>query len=128
MELLIKAAGLAVFVAVYALLLRKTAPELSLLLSLAGITLILLAVLPSLRAMRELSERLQKLSGHELMLLSPVLKCVGIGILTKFSSELCRDAGQGALSSVMQSVGTLAAFLVALPLLLQFLSLVEELL
>ena len=44
------------------------------------------------------------------------IKIVGIALITRTAGELCRDAGQGALSGIVETVGGFAAILVSIPL------------
>ena len=46
-----------------------------------------------------------------------MLKTVGISILTRISSELCRDAGDGGLAAFVEMAGAALALLVTAPLL-----------
>ena len=48
---------------------------------------------------------------------APVIKCMGIAIITKLSCELCKDAGQGGIASAVEYTGAVAAVYTALPLL-----------
>ena len=58
----------------------------------------------------------------------PVLKCVGIGVVTKIAADLCRDAGQSAAGGAVELVGAMSAVYVALPLLRTLLETLESLL
>lgn len=64
-------------------------------------------------------------AGIDPDLLSPLLKTVGIGFLTQFSSDLCADSGQAALSKLVQTGGTVLCICVSLPLFSAVLSLVQ---
>ena len=52
---------------------------------------------------------------------------MGIALVVKVGSGLCRDAGESALASVVETAGAVCALLVALPLLRAVLSLLLEL-
>ena len=60
--------------------------------------------------------------------LGGTLKTVGIAIVTKIGSDLCRDAGESALAAALEFAGTVCALLTALPLLRAVLELIGELL
>ena len=65
--------------------------------------------------------------GVSTVYLSPVLKCVGIGLVTHLASQICRDAQQGSVASAVDLCGTLCALYVSLPLIRSLLATVEKL-
>lgn len=112
-----QAAGICVIGALLALVLKKGSPELALLLTLAaGVTVMLLLS----SALEQLTTFLQELAdrgGMDQKLFIPLYKTVGIALVVKTGGNLCRDAGESALASVLETAGTVCALLVALPLL-----------
>ncbi len=60
--------------------------------------------------------------------ISPVLKCIGIGLVTHLAAQVCRDAQQGSLASAVELCGTLCALYVSLPLVESLLATAEKLL
>jgi len=65
--------------------------------------------------------------GVSQKLLIPLYKIVGIAVVVKVGGDLCRDAGESALASVVETAGSVCALLVALPLLRGVLTLLMEL-
>ena len=65
-------------------------------------------------------------AGISQELLSPLLKTVGIGLLTQFSSDICADAGQSALAKLAQTGGTVLCACVSLPLFTAVLNTVQS--
>ena len=128
MDAVLRAAACAVCAAVLTLLIRKTNPELGLLLTLAAGLLILALAAKIAQPLRELIRSLIELSGMEAAVLSPVLKCVCIGIVTGLSGQLCRDAGQSYLAGAVEILGCAAAFCTAAPLFTALLHMIGELL
>ena len=57
--------------------------------------------------------RLGKLPAE---LFGPLFKTVGIAMVSRLGSDLCRDAGEGAMASVLEISGSLGAIVVSLPL------------
>ena len=47
---------------------------------------------------------------------TPLIKIVGIGLISRVGTELCRDAGQGAMASLVEIGATVAALWLSLPL------------
>ena len=71
--------------------------------------------------------RARELSGLSPALFTPVVKCVGIGIVCALGSEACRDAGSSQLASAVELAGAAAALVCALPLISALLDTVEGL-
>ena len=46
----------------------------------------------------------------------PLLKTVGIALISRTGGALCRDAGEGAMAGLVEMAGAFAAILVSLPL------------
>lgn len=127
MELALRCASLCVLGSILALLLKKNVPELSLLLGLS--TGICAAVLCA-RMVGEITETLKTLarnSALESAVIAPVLKCLGIGLVTELAGALCKDAGESTLAGFTELCGTLCALYATLPLLRSLLSVIEEL-
>ena len=114
--------------ALCAVTVRKSAPEIAMILGAAACMLLLWQMLPMLESIRTVLEDLTRLSGLSPAVLRPMLQTVGLSIVTKLGSTLCRDAGEGAVASVLELAGGAAAVLVALPLLKLVLDLVLDLL
>ena len=121
-------AALAVAAAAAGLLLKKHTPELGLLFGAAVSFVILLFVLTALQPVLAFWSELEELSGLSSAVTAPLLKCVGIAVMTKIAAELCRDAHEGAAAAALEFAGTAAALYIALPLLTAALKLVRELL
>lgn len=128
MEVLIKAGGLLLISGCAALLLRKTNPELSLAMSIASVCCVLLLALPLLDSLNELRENARRLYGVSELYLLPILKCCACAIVSRLSSDLCREAAQSAAASVIELVGLLCALGAAMPLLLSMLTAIGEML
>lgn len=113
--------------AILALVLKKGTPEAALLLTLGAAVVVLLPLAESMEELlaflRELTER----SGLSQALFVPLYKTIGIALVVKVGGNLCRDAGESALSSVVETAGTVCALLAALPLLRAVLALLLEL-
>lgn len=74
--------------------------------------------------LREIAEK----GGIDAVYLSPVLKCIGIGMITHLAAQVCRDAQQGSIASAVELCGTLCALYISLPLIRSLLAIVEQLL
>jgi len=116
MDLVIRAVILGVVGAVLCLVMRKNSPEVGLLLALAVALLVVGLGAQLIGAILDFAETLSAAAGLSPALLGPVLRTVGIAILTRLASDICKDAGQGAIASTVELTGTVAALYIALPL------------
>ena len=116
MELLIKAVAAGAAAGIAALLIRRSNPELSLVIALAASALVLVLTMQRMGAVVELAERASELSTLSPAILAPVLKCVGIGVVARLGGELCRDAGQGSVAASLELLGAVCALYTAIPL------------
>lgn len=119
--------ALCVVAALLALVLRRGTPELGLMLTISVTVVVLLALADSMGEVLTFLTSLTEKSGVERSLFVPLYKTAGIAIVVNIGSCLCRDAGETALATVIETAGTLCALLAALPLLQAVLSLLLEL-
>ena len=122
MELIVKAAALALTAALIGIVLRRTNPELSLLLSICTVVLIMGAALGFTKSFTELAQAVQRIFGVSETLIKPVLKCVAVAIITKITSDLCKDSSQAAAASAVELAGTVCALCIIMPLLMSMLT------
>lgn len=127
MDIIVKAAAAGIVVSVIALLIKKSNPELSFLIGAAGVVVILFTAAQMLAEIKQLLDSAAELSELSPAIIRPVIKCVGIGIITKVASELCKDAGQGAAAATVELAGAASALCAALPLIKTLLSMVQGL-
>lgn len=120
-------AALAAIGAVCAAAIKKQTPDVALVMTLCAATLILTVAMTAFRPVRELMDTLAERAGLSVAVLSPVIKTVGVSILTRVTAELCRDAGEGGLASAVEIAGGACALLVCLPLFEAVLELILEL-
>ena len=57
-------------------------------------------------------------NGVDVAYFKVALKALGIGYVTGFAADICRDAGQTSLASITETVGRCGIFLLSLPLVL----------
>lgn len=116
MEWMVKVAAVAIAAAVLGTVLRKTTPELALLLALCAGLWIMGVAAGGLGAVTALMEELAGLSGLSEELLEPVVKTVALSILTRLTAEICRSVGEQGIAAFVETAGTVLALVVALPL------------
>ena len=125
---MVKIAAIAVAAALCAVVVKKNVAELGMVLALCAGAIILSCSLGALEGVKELMDTLADTAGLSPAVLAPVVKTVGIAVLTRVSAELCRDAKEGGIAAFVGTAGAAAALLVSLPLLKTVLSMVTGLL
>ena len=127
MEQTIQIAAICVIAAVLALLLRKSNPEVALVLSIAAAVVALLFLSQGLQSLTEYLAKLTERSGVSSDLFIPLYKTIGIALVVRVGGDLCRDAGESALAATIETAGTICALVVALPLFTKVLDLLSGL-
>ncbi|MEG1658161.1 MAG: SpoIIIAC/SpoIIIAD family protein [Oscillibacter sp.] len=128
MELVLQVTGICVVGALLAVVVKKGSPELALLLTLGAAVAVLLFLADAMEELVAFLQELGERSGISGDLFVPLYKTVGIALVVKVGGDLCRDAGESALASVVETAGAVCALLVAVPLMRAVLSLLMELL
>ena len=128
MAIAIKAVAVGVTGSILALLLRRSVPELSLMVSVAAGLAAAFLCIGITGELVSAYGRLAEKSGVSSLLLTPVIKCVGIALVTELGAQLCKDASQGAAAAFVELCGSLCALYVALPLISSLVAVVEGLL
>ena len=64
----------------------------------------------------DMLEELAAAGGLPEGLFTPLVKTLGIALVSRLGGEICRDAGQGAMAAVLDTAGAFGAVLVSLPL------------
>ena len=127
MELTSKITALCVVGVILSLVIKRAAPEQALLLVLCAAAVGLMLLADPFRDVLAFLRELEAQSGIPTELFAPLYKTLGIGIVVKLGSGLCRDAGGGAMASIVETAGTVCALAAALPLLRAVMELVMEL-
>lgn len=123
----IKVAALALLGTVCAVLLKKATPEIGLVLALLTGVCILFQAASGLEGIIVQIKTLAALAQLENNVVEPVMKTVGIAVVTKVTSELCRGAGESGIAAFAETAGTALALAAALPLLREVLVLMAQL-
>ena len=127
MDIIIKAVVIGVAGAVLALIIKRTNPEISTVLTLTVCMAIVGMSMKVFSSVSEVLELVEVGSGFSSAYTAPVIKCVGIGITARLGSDLCKDSGQEAVASSVEICGALCALYVSLPLIKTMLRMIGEL-
>lgn len=116
MELLLKIAAGAVSAALCAAVLRRNGAEFAVVVMLAAGIWVMSIALQALGEVVSALSRLSRLAQIDAGLIEPVIKVVGLSVITRISGEVCRAAGEGGIAAFVEVAGTFLALAAALPL------------
>ena len=124
---MVQVALLGIVTVFMALLFKGGKSEYAVLISLTGCVLIFFVGLGQLEG---IMYGLKKLLSYVALpdgYLAVLLKILGITYLAEFSSNLCKDAGHGAIGSQIELVGKLTILCVSMPVLIALLETIQGL-
>lgn len=128
METVLKIAAIALSAVLCAVVVRKQTPEIGVALGVLAGLLIISQCTPALKSVLNLMDTLSDTAGISPAVVSPVIKTLGIGIITKLSADICRDAKESGVASFLETAGAVTALFVCVPLLETVLSMIGDLL
>ena len=124
MDGIIKIAGIAMVSAISAIAIRKQTPELALVLTICAGVFIAMMCMGAMSSIVGFISDISKAANISQEVISPLIKTVGISVVTKLASDSCADSGSAMLASVVELAGSTAAVVISLPLLMSVLDLV----
>ncbi len=128
MDIFVKAVAGALLAAVFCIILSKNGKEQSLLLSTAACCVILLSARFLLRPIVAFIEKLQDLGNLNPMMVSVMLKAVGIGLLAQITELICKDGGNSALGKTISILSGICILFLSVPVLEELLALMDSVL
>ena len=114
--MIIKLGIIAVAVSVCALSLKKSSENFALLLLVAGsIAIALMCIGLSVKIIGEI-EDIFTYTGLDFAYFKILLKCLGVCLITQFSSDICTDASHTALAGQIILAGKIIIIVISLPI------------
>ena len=110
---------------IFATVIKKYCGDISILITLAGAVCIGILFLRLLQPILTFLDELQELSGLDPDLLAPIIKCLGVSLLTQICVNICNDAGQNAVGKMIEISGSVLCLYLSIPLFHCVLSLLE---
>lgn len=107
---------------------KQQRPDIALLISLAGGTVILIFVVSSLSVVIETISNLFNKSNMDSVHITTILKVIGIAYLADFGAQLCKDAGESAIAAKIELGGKILILLLAIPILTALMELILKIL
>lgn len=128
MENVIKIAAIAITAALGAVVVKKQVPEIGMILGVLAGAIILSLSLDAMQKAKSVMETLADTAALSPAIVAPVIKTIGIAIVTKVTAEICKDAKENGIAAFVETAGAAGALLVCLPLLESVLAMITELL
>ncbi|GHU91468.1 hypothetical protein FACS1894202_12960 [Clostridia bacterium] len=125
---MIKIIGLTITGTLLAVTIKKYNPEQGLLLSLAVTAALTLIICVLLAPAVDYAEQLAQTAGLDAEIFTPLVKCAGLSIVTRLTSELCRDAKEQGIAAAVEIGGAAMILIAAMPLFVAVLNLLRGLL
>lgn len=113
---IIQIVSVSVCVSVLALTVKNIKSDTGQLITIAAAASLMLATVPYITAIISAVREFADMSTLGVKYLSPVLKITGIAYIVQIGSELCRDSGENALASGVETAGKIAITVIALPI------------
>lgn len=126
MQSFLQAAVIGLLTVVFANMLRKNNQELAIVLTLAACAVVGVMIFHLAEPLITFLEKLRNMTGLDKDLMSPMLKVLGIGLLTQISATICSDAGENAVAKLIETCGGILSLYIAIPLLEAVLEMMES--
>lgn len=116
-----KILGFIFVAAALCIVLKNYKVEYALMLAVCSALVVLTLILKNISAPLELIKEKIDQSGIDSSYFKVAIKALGIGYITSFVAEACRDAGQNSLALKAELAGKCAIFILSVPLILSIL-------
>lgn len=127
MHIFFQCAALAVVTALLCSVIKPHTAVLSVALAIGCAGILFLSALRFLEPVTDFIRTLQHTSGFPAIHGDIMLRAVGIGMLTEFSTAVCEDAGENALGRIVRFCGNAGVLCLSVPLLTDVITLLEDL-
>jgi stage III sporulation protein AD len=113
---LIKIIGVGLITSIAILVVKQVKPEIAIVITITGSLVMLLMLVEMLSAITSVFDILVNKTGIDKELFTSILKIIGIGYITEFSSNICIDSGNTTISDKILLAGKIAILVLALPI------------
>ncbi|MBQ2839986.1 MAG: hypothetical protein IJE70_01415 [Oscillospiraceae bacterium] len=124
MEIVLKVCAIAVVGALSVTVLKRSLSEMAVAATVTTLIVIVLTSAGLIGTVIKLVYELAGRAGISSELLQPLIKCVGISIVTKLGCDVCRDGGVSSAATYIEFVGGAAAIVIAAPLMMTVLDMI----
>jgi len=107
---------------------KKNNAEFGLYIGIAASIVIFFIIMDKLGVIMDLLSTLTNLINVSDIYLKILLQIIGIGFITEFGAQLCKDAGQQAIASKIEMVGKIMILIISMPVILSIVNLITDIL
>jgi len=125
MEIL-QIAIIAITASILAVTLKNERPEISMLISVVAGIMIFFVSSTYLRSVLNVINEITEKINVDLSFIEIILKIVSISYICEFSSQICKDAGEGAIASKVELAGKILILFTSAPVMLSLLELLTD--
>lgn len=125
--MIFKLVGIAVIGIIVVVLLRSAKPEFAVFATIATGVIMVITMLGAFQDVILAFDGIVKKSGIDDAIFTAVLKIIGIGYLTEYSSSLATDAGCGSIAQKLQFGGKIVIFLMSISIVASLVDVVSAL-
>ena len=112
----VKISILGIVLAVFIVFIRNIRPEFAVVVSVAGIGIILLTLLSDIGSLLGSMKNFLSQYNVESSYIEAILKVCGISFVCSFAAETCRDSGCAAVAATVETTGRIFVVATAMPL------------
>lgn len=113
---IVQIVSLGFIVTLLILIIKFQKPEIAVQLSLTVAVIIFLMIVNKLGVIISLFQDLAEKAQINQLYLNTILKIIGIAYITEFGSQVCRDAGEGAVAAKIELAGKVLVMVMAIPI------------
>ena len=124
--LIVKIIGIGITAAVLSALIKQYRPEMAIVVPILASVVILTACAPYLGAAVRMLTDIADKAGIELSHMRTVIKITGVAYICQFASDICKDAGESAVSSKIEMGGKIVIITLSMPIIYNLLELVYD--
>lgn len=103
--------------ALLVIVVKQQRPDIAMMISLAAGSIIFILLLGNIKIIATTVENMAQKANLDSIYITTVLKVIGIAYIAEFGSQICKDAGEGAIASKIELGGKILIMVLALPIL-----------
>lgn len=125
---IVQIAALGIISVILTLTVKKENPQISILISIVAGIIIFSSVVPRIETVLDIINEISNKFDTQSRYVKLVIKIIGIAYISQFASQICIDAGERAISSKIELAGKVMIMVIAAPVLLSIIELIENIL
>jgi len=111
---------------VLSLTIKKQVPEIAILISIAAAVLIFFMLLPMIAAIFGVLGNISGRISGDMGFIGTLLQVTGIAYIAEFGSQVCKDAGEGAVAAKIELAGKVLIMAASTPIIMALLNLITQ--